>query len=289
MMQLTRLNETLTSRANLPVQARRNDPPQPQVLSNQTAQRFAQACPLHLPAPGVCTSGGMCHTCPERVQAKPAALDNIVQHTPSQDTLVQRLVPDSGASTNAPGAGITSFSMAPGMVADEVSTAGNPAGHNEGAVFSLTLGASATPTDFAIVQLVRGSITYRDSANNLHYVTVPLHGATVPFHYHNWVVDSVNNNPEFGTTHSPPASISSRRSEWSDEPGISPGSLGAQLPVPTRFKVWFRTGIYRRPIPATVSQFQSSSPTPLAVIPWAMHWRNQGSPPHIVNLPITPQ
>lgn len=257
--------------------------------SNQSILCFSQACPLHLPTPRVCPSGGACHLCPKQVQTRPAALDNTIHHPLSSETLLQRLVPDSGDSTSAPEAGITSFSMTPGMVADEVGTGGQPAGHNEGVEFSLTLGANANPADFAIVQLARGSMSYRDSTGNLNYVNVTLHSATVPFHFHNWVVDSLNNNPEYGTTHSPPAAISGRRSAWGDEPGISPGSLGAQLPVPTRFKVWFRTGIYRRPIPTAVSQFQSSSPTPLAVIPWAMHWRNQGSPPRIVNIPITPQ
>jgi hypothetical protein len=39
-------------------------------VSNQSAQRFAQACPLRLPTPGTCPFGGICHSCPARAQAK---------------------------------------------------------------------------------------------------------------------------------------------------------------------------------------------------------------------------
>ncbi len=39
-------------------------------LGNQAMQRFAQSCPMSLPAPSLCPYGGICHTCPPRVQAK---------------------------------------------------------------------------------------------------------------------------------------------------------------------------------------------------------------------------
>ncbi len=38
--------------------------------SNQFTQRFAQTCPLYLSTPGTCPFGGICHSCPRRVQAK---------------------------------------------------------------------------------------------------------------------------------------------------------------------------------------------------------------------------
>jgi hypothetical protein len=38
--------------------------------ANQSAQRFAGSCPLRLPAPTICPFGGVCHSCPARVQAK---------------------------------------------------------------------------------------------------------------------------------------------------------------------------------------------------------------------------
>ncbi len=41
-----------------------------QPMSNQAAQRFAESCPLTLPSPGRCPYGGICHTCPPKVQAK---------------------------------------------------------------------------------------------------------------------------------------------------------------------------------------------------------------------------
>jgi hypothetical protein len=42
--------------------------PQKGIPGNQTAQRFAQSCPLRLPSPSACPFGGVCHACP--VQAK---------------------------------------------------------------------------------------------------------------------------------------------------------------------------------------------------------------------------
>lgn len=39
-------------------------------LGNQATQRFAHSCPLTLPSPGICPFGGVCHTCPARVQTK---------------------------------------------------------------------------------------------------------------------------------------------------------------------------------------------------------------------------
>ncbi len=39
-------------------------------IGNQVAQRFAESCPLTLPSPGRCSYGGICHTCPPKVQAK---------------------------------------------------------------------------------------------------------------------------------------------------------------------------------------------------------------------------
>lgn len=41
-----------------------------QAVGNQAMQRFAQSCPLRLPSPSLCPFGGVCHTCPARVQAK---------------------------------------------------------------------------------------------------------------------------------------------------------------------------------------------------------------------------
>jgi len=41
-----------------------------QPVSNQAAQKFAQTCPLALPSPVSCPFGGICHSCPPRVQAK---------------------------------------------------------------------------------------------------------------------------------------------------------------------------------------------------------------------------
>ena len=201
---------------------------------------------------------------------------------------IQRLVPSGGASTSASSHDIVSFTMTPGLIARELSPRGNVAGYNEGVEFEFRLGSNAIPSNFAIVQLVRGSMTYRDSTGSLQFVNVRLHGGVRPFRYSNWVVDSLNTNPEFGNSRTPPLTIGSGSTDWGDEPGISPGALGAELPVPTRFKVWFRTGIYRRPIPSTVSLFQSSRPTPVAEIRWAIHWRYQGSPPSIVNRPISP-
>jgi hypothetical protein len=212
-------------------------------------------------------------------------LAHTLQQSPGR---VRRVTPDAGTTTAAPAAGIRSFEMIPGMEAFEVSTAGNPAGFNEGVDFLLRLDATAALADYAIVQLVKGSMSYRDSSG-LHYIPATLAGASVPFHFHDWKVDSKNTNPEYGTTHSPAVAITGAETDWGDEPGISPGAVGAELPVPTRCKVWFRTGIYRRPIPATVSAFESSRPAPLAEIRWAVHWRNQGSPPAITQLPITPE
>lgn len=37
---------------------------QQQALGNQAMQQFAQSCPLSLPGPGLCPTGGVCHTCP---------------------------------------------------------------------------------------------------------------------------------------------------------------------------------------------------------------------------------
>jgi hypothetical protein len=47
-----------------------NSTPAYHPLGNQAAQRFAQSCPLRLPSPSVCPFGGVCHTCPLKVQAK---------------------------------------------------------------------------------------------------------------------------------------------------------------------------------------------------------------------------
>ncbi|MHC4204647.1 MAG: eCIS core domain-containing protein [Planctomycetota bacterium] len=43
---------------------------QRQALGNQAMQRFAQSCPLRLPSASICPFGGVCHTCPARVQTK---------------------------------------------------------------------------------------------------------------------------------------------------------------------------------------------------------------------------
>jgi hypothetical protein len=43
---------------------------QQQPLGNQATQRFAESCPLALPSPTLYPFGGVCHTCPARVQAK---------------------------------------------------------------------------------------------------------------------------------------------------------------------------------------------------------------------------
>lgn len=43
---------------------------QQEALGNQDAQRFAQECPLQVPGPSLCPFGGVCHTCPVRVQPK---------------------------------------------------------------------------------------------------------------------------------------------------------------------------------------------------------------------------
>lgn len=53
-----------------PVHAANTVPAQQQALGNQAMQRFAQSCPLALPSPSLCPFGGVCHTCPSRVQAK---------------------------------------------------------------------------------------------------------------------------------------------------------------------------------------------------------------------------
>ncbi len=39
-------------------------------MGNQAMQRFAETCPISLPNPGVCPFGGICHSCPPKVQAK---------------------------------------------------------------------------------------------------------------------------------------------------------------------------------------------------------------------------
>lgn len=39
-------------------------------LGNQAAQRFAKTCPLALTSPTLCLFGGVCHTCPVRIQPK---------------------------------------------------------------------------------------------------------------------------------------------------------------------------------------------------------------------------
>ncbi|MHC4086013.1 MAG: eCIS core domain-containing protein [Planctomycetota bacterium] len=43
---------------------------QQQTLGNQAMLRFAQSCPLRLPSASLCPTGGACHTCPAKVQAK---------------------------------------------------------------------------------------------------------------------------------------------------------------------------------------------------------------------------
>lgn len=43
---------------------------QQQALGNQAMQRFAESCPLTLPSASICPFGGVCHTCPARVQTK---------------------------------------------------------------------------------------------------------------------------------------------------------------------------------------------------------------------------
>ncbi len=40
------------------------------IYSNQATQRFAGACPLSLPGPGLCPFGGACHGCPGSLQTK---------------------------------------------------------------------------------------------------------------------------------------------------------------------------------------------------------------------------
>ncbi len=69
----TRLNRhQMESNGSLPGLSRLGQPvlTQKPVTSNQSGQHFAQACPLRLPAPGSCPFGGICHSCPRRVQAK---------------------------------------------------------------------------------------------------------------------------------------------------------------------------------------------------------------------------
>jgi len=39
-------------------------------IGNQSARRFAESCPAHLPSPSSCPFGGICHSCPAPVQAK---------------------------------------------------------------------------------------------------------------------------------------------------------------------------------------------------------------------------
>jgi len=221
----------------------------------------------------------------------PAERKNELLSPIAQDTgmlLLQRLVPSS-STKKVPAQGIVSFEMTEGFVSNEVSLQGKPAGHNEGVDFTLTLSPNVNPSDFAVVQLVRGSITFRDQSGNLHFIKVSLHGQSVPFNFEqDWVVDSPDAQPEFGKTHQPPVTIASVSTDWGDEPGVSPASVGGEMPVPTRFKVWFRTGIYRRPIPTTATAFEAQKPNPIAEIRWASHWRNEGSPPIIVPQPIAP-
>ncbi len=43
---------------------------QQQALGNQAIQRLANQCPLKLPSPALCPTGGACHACPAPLQAK---------------------------------------------------------------------------------------------------------------------------------------------------------------------------------------------------------------------------
>ncbi len=53
-----------------PARAENTTLTQHQTLGNQAMQRFAKSCPLTLPSASICPFGGVCHTCPARVQTK---------------------------------------------------------------------------------------------------------------------------------------------------------------------------------------------------------------------------
>jgi hypothetical protein len=137
--------------------------------------------------------------------------------------------------------------------------------------FILTLADDAKPSDYAIVQWVKGEL-YEDRDGKKVYwpASTGLYGKSSkdPWYFKDWVIDTPDADPRFGSHYN--LAIKIPQTKYEDSPGVIMQKGKGPLPVGLRYNVDARMGVYPwgSRIPTTIEDWEKQKPEPFLEVNW---------------------
>ena len=138
--------------------------------------------------------------------------------------------------------------------------------------FRATFDPSANAADYAIIQWIKGELYETRNGQKAYWpASMGLYGrgASQPWLFNDWVIDTPDADPRFGSNRG--AAVSIPTTTFDDAPGVIQNS--GTLPAGLDWKVDARVGIYAwgAGVPKYVAGWESQRPQPLRESSWG--WR----------------
>ncbi len=137
--------------------------------------------------------------------------------------------------------------------------------------FKLELATDADPDKYSFVQLIKGEL-YVDRGGTKEYwpASMGIYGkkATDPFLFTDWIVDTPDVDPRFGSHNGVKPKVPT--TEFEDAPAVILKGDKPVLPPGLTYKIEARMGVYPWgwPIPASIGDWEKMKPTPFVEINW---------------------
>ena len=135
--------------------------------------------------------------------------------------------------------------------------------------FTAQFDASATASDYAVIQWIKGEMYQPEGSNRAYWpASMGLYGRgnTQPWRFTNWVIDTPDADPRFGSNRG--ISISVPTTTFADSPGVFYNR--GPLPAGHHWNVDARVGIYAwgAGVPTYVAGWESQRPSALVEQAW---------------------
>ena len=138
--------------------------------------------------------------------------------------------------------------------------------------FKLELDPAANPDNYAFVQFIKGEMYETKGGEKVYWpASMGIYGKkeTDPFLFTDWIVDTPDVDPRFGSHNGVKPKIPT--TEFEDAPGVILKGEGAVLPPGLTYKIDARMGVYPWgwPIPTSIGDWEKMKPTPFAEVNWS--------------------
>lgn len=145
---------------------------------------------------------------------------------------------------------------------------GKASGFNLTQNFDLELDSSAIASDYAVVQWIKGELFELRGKDKVYWpASMGLHGRknTAPFYFADWVVDTPDADPRFGSHYGLKVMVPVTRIE--DSPGVLTQGV---LPAGLTYDISARMGVYPwgSRVPTDISGWESQKPEPFMEVDW---------------------